>query len=200
MTKDLYSSSPIEEWVAITEELISNHPLDMDDIVDAVLESWESIFMTKIGGELQIGVDVFPSPQIMGNYLHELIPIKLSKKYPGIWRKEQVKEDKDIVYIPDNNYSIEIKTSSNANNIYGNRSYGQENSENNSGKSKSGYYIGVNFEKFDSKQSNYKPQIKKIRFGWLDHSDWIPQKSEKGQAATIYKEARDKKMKLIYKK
>lgn len=196
--KDLYSSHPIEEWVAITEELISNHPLDMDDIVDAVLESWESIFMTKIGGELQIGVDVFPSPQIMGNYLHELIPIKLSKKYPGTLRKEQVKEEKDIVYIPNNNYSIEIKTSSNANNIFGNRSYGQENSLNNSGKSKSGYYIGVNFEKFNPKIPGYQPKIKKIRFGWLDHSDWRAQAAATGQAAVITTDARDKKMKLIY--
>lgn len=37
---------------------------------------------TKIGGKLQIGVDVFPSPQIMGNYLHMLIASILTERHP----------------------------------------------------------------------------------------------------------------------
>ena len=105
----------------------------MKDIIDSVFESWDGILRTKIAGELQIGKDIFPSPQILGNYLHELIPVFLSRKFKDKWRKEQDKSDKDLVYIPNNYYSIEIKTSSNATNIYGNRSYGQKNSVNNSG-------------------------------------------------------------------
>jgi len=141
-----YEGYSVIEWDRITEDLIAEHPLSEEEIVDAVLDAWDRIKLTKIGGELQIGVDVFPSPQIMGNYLHELIPVMLAYKYPGIWRKEHLKDEKDMVYIPDDFYSVEIKTSSNATNIYGNRSYGQENSENNSGKKKYGYYITVNFE------------------------------------------------------
>ncbi|MGO1134840.1 ScaI family restriction endonuclease [Bacillus subtilis] len=193
-----YENQPMEKWINITEEIVGEHPLDFDVIVNVVLEAWERILGTKIGGELQIGKDVFPSPQIMGNYIHELIPALLSRKYPEKWRKEIIKEDKDVVYIPNSDYSVEIKTSSNANNVFGNRSYGQENSEHNSGKSKSGYYITVNFEKFDTKNPDYKPKIKKIRFGWIDHEDWKAQKSQTGQAAPLSKEARDNKLILLY--
>lgn len=193
-----YENQPMEKWINITEEIVDEHPLDFDVIVSIVLEAWERILDTKIGGELQIGTDVFPSPQIMGNYLHELIPALLSRKYPEKWRKEIIKEDKDVVYIPNKDYSVEIKTSSNANNVFGNRSYGQENSENNSGKSKSGYYITVNFEKFNTSNPDYKPKVKKIRFGWIDHNDWRAQKSATGQAAPLSKEARENKLVLIY--
>lgn len=191
-----YNNTNSSQWESITETLIDNHPLQTNDIVSAVLESWVKILNTKIGEELKIGEDIFPSPQIMGNYLHELIPVVLSKKYPGIWRKEIDKEDKDLVYIPNDDYSIEIKTSSNKHNLYGNRSYGQSEGENTSGKSKSGFYIGVNFE--DIKKIN-PPKILKIRFGWIDHSDWIAQKSATGQQASLSTLARDNKMKLIYK-
>lgn len=191
-----YNNIDSSNWPAITEKLISEHPIKTDDIIAAVLESWEKILNTKIGDELKIGEDIFPSPQIMGNYLHELIPVILSKKYPGIWRKEVDKEDKDLVYIPNDYYSIEIKTSSNKNNLYGNRSYGQAEGNNTSGKSKYGFYIGVNFE--DIKKIN-PPKILKIRFGWIDHSDWNAQKAATGQNATLSTLARDNKMKLIYK-
>lgn len=187
-------------WKEKTEELIKNHPLNTEDIVNSVLTAWEGILKTKIADELQIGVDIFPSPQILGNYLHELIPVILAKKYPKNWRKEYHKEDKDLVYIPNENYSVEIKTSSNANNIYGNRSYGQEHSVKNSGKSKAGYYICVNFEKFDSKHPENVPSIKKIRFGWIDHTDWKAQAAETGQQSSLDKFARDNKLKLLYLK
>ncbi|GGG05387.1 ScaI family restriction endonuclease [Paenibacillus abyssi] len=176
---------------------MNSHPLKPEDIVEAVLESWEGILTTKIAGELQLGVDVFPVPQIMGSFLHELIPVKLSKKYPASWRRERDKGDKDLVYIPEDFYSIEIKTSSNKTNIFGNRSYGQENSENNSGKSKSGFYITINFEKFED---DIIPEITKVRFGWIDHSDWKAQKSATGQQASLSKEARDYKLLLLYEK
>lgn len=191
-----YEGYSVREWDRITEDLIAEHPLSEEEIVDAVLDAWDRIKLTKIGGELQIGVDVFPSPQIMGNYLHELIPVILAHKYPGTWRKEHLKDEKDMVYIPNNYYSIEIKTSSNATNIYGNRSYGQENSENNSGKKKYGYYITVNFEKYT--ETNHNPRIRKIRFGWIDHSDWHAQTAATGQQASLALEARDHKLKLLY--
>ena len=75
-----YEGKPIEEWSSITRKLVDEHPLSPQQIVDVVLESWEGIMKTKIAQELQIGVDVFPSPQIMGNYLHELIPVILAKE------------------------------------------------------------------------------------------------------------------------
>ena len=195
-----YDNRIVSEWQSITKSLVHNHPLDEKEIVGIVLEAWDRILITKIGGELQIGIDIFPSPQILGNYLHELIPVILNRKYPQLWRKEHTKGDKDMVYIPDDKFSIEIKTSSNANNIYGNRSYGQENSDSNSGKSKHGYYQTINFEKFDSLSTDTKPKIKKIRFGWVDHSDWKAQAAATGQQSSLSIEARDNKLLLLYKK
>lgn len=193
-----YDSLPESEWKNKTIELVKKHPLSTDTIIDTVLKAWDGILKTRIAGELQIGVDIFPSPQILGNYLHELIPIILEKKYPGLWSRDLEKKDKDLVYIPDPQFSAEIKTSSNPNNIYGNASYGQEDSANASSKSKDGYYLAVNFEKFNPKDSSFSPKIKKIRFGWLDHSDWHSQSASSGQAATISTTVRDNKLLLIY--
>lgn len=195
-----YENLDESQWAEKTRELVTKHPLTPDLIVEVVLEAWDGIMRTKIADELLIGRDIFPSPQILGNYLHELIPVILQKRYPDVWRREYEKSDKDLVYIPNSDFSVEIKTSSNPNNIYGNRSYGQENSANNSGKSKDGYYITINFEKLDSKKPEFKPEIQKIRFGWVDHSDWQAQKSPTGQQASLSPAARDYKLLMIYQK
>ena len=190
-----YSES---QWPEITRQLVAQYPLSPNEIVDAVLAAWDGILNTRIAGELQIGVDIFPSPQIMGNYLHELIPIMLERRFPGVWSRDIRKDDKDLVYLPNDFFSTEIKTSSNPNNIYGNASYGQEDSADASSKSKDGYYIGVNFEKFDQAPAGQLPRIRKIRIGWLDHSDWHSQDASSGQAATITATVRDSKLLLIY--
>lgn len=186
------------EWLDITKKLVKDYPLSTDDIINAVLDAWIGILNSNIAGEMQIGVDFFPGPQIMGNYLHELIPIMLERKFPNKWSRDIQKDDKDLVYLLDDYYSTEIKTSSNPNNIYGNASYGQEDSSNASSKSKDGYYICVNFEKFDQAPEGQMPRIRKIRIGWLDHSDWHSQSASSGQAATISTTVRDNKLLLIY--
>ena len=113
--------------------------------------------------------------------MHELIPLELEYRYPNVWRRDDQSDEKDVVYIPDRTYSIEIKTSSSARNIYGNRSYAQTTSD--SKKSKSGYYLAINFEKFTRTKSDTK--IKLVRFGWLDHADWQGQVSATGQQARL---------------
>lgn len=193
-----YEGRPETQWALITKELVANYPLKPNEIVDAVLEAWTGILNSKIAGELQIGVDILPGPQIMGNYLHELIPIMLERRFPGQWSRDIKKGDKDLVYLPNEFYSTEIKTSSNSNNIYGNASYGQEDSASASSKAKDGYYIGVNFEKFDQAPVGQPPRIRKIRIGWLDHTDWHSQNASSGQAATISPTVRDNKLLLIY--
>lgn len=193
-----YDGLEVSQWRDETQKLINKYPLSEKDIVDTVLQAWNGILNTKIAGELQIGVDIFPSPQIIGNYLHELIPIILENNFPGQWSRDIDKNDKDLVYIPDNTYSTEIKTSSNPNNIYGNASYGKEDSSNISNKSKDGYYIAINFEKFKKNDSSFVPKIRKIRLGWLDHNDWHSQAASSGQAATISTDVRDNKLKILY--
>lgn len=192
-----YNNKSVYQWEQVTEQLVESHPLDTNEIVEVTLEAWKKIMSTKIGDELQIGVDVFPSPQIMGNYLHELIPALMSKRHPDVWSREKTKEDKDLVCLSDNDFSIEIKTSS-QNKIYGNRSYGQENSDNNSGKKKYGYYLAINFEKFTA--TNHNPKIKRIKFGWIDHSDWKAQTAATGQNSTLDNDAWNYKLMLLYEK
>jgi predicted AAA+ superfamily ATPase len=133
----------------------------------------------------KIGIDLFPSPQILGFLLHELIPLELARRYPEIWRRDQNRTEKDLVYIPDNNFSIEIKTSSSSRNTYGNRSYAQTSATGTkSKKSKSGYYLVVNFQKLNPiVQSEKIPQINLVRFGWLDEVDWQGQVAATGQQA-----------------
>ena len=193
-----YDGLPVSMWQEKTKELVARHPLDKDEIIDVVLEAWKGILRTKIAERLQIGTDIFPTPQILGNYLHELIPVIFENRHPGEWARDIEKKDKDLVYLPDSSFSAEIKTSSHPNNIFGNASYGQEDSASTSSKSRDGYYLAVNFEKFIPGNPNFTPRIRKIRFGWLDHTDWHSQAASSGQAATISTDVRDNKLLLLY--
>jgi hypothetical protein len=98
------------QWRKKTDELVASHPLKQDQIVEVVLQSWKDIFVSRIG-KFTIGTELFPKPQIMGFLLHELIPLEFQARFPGLWRGDKSGEDKDLVYIPDPKYSVEIKTS-----------------------------------------------------------------------------------------
>ena len=50
-------------------------------------------------------------------------------------------------------------------------------------KGKSGYYLAINFEKFADDRK--EPALVQIRFGWLDHTDWLAQKAATGQQARV---------------
>lgn len=106
--------------------------------------------------------------------------MEFAHRYPGVWRREETADEKDLVYIPDQDYSIEVKASSSVKSIFGNRSYAQEAAS--AKKSKSGYYLAINFEKFVSAK---RPEITLVRFGWLDHFDWIGQAAATGQQARL---------------
>ena len=197
MTLSPYLKKDKSKWKAITEKIIKKHPLDEDKLVEMVLSAWGDIFETSIGRHnLKIGEHIFPKPQVIGALLHELIPAELAASSPKEWRGEITADDKDIVYIPDDFNSIELKTSSNANHIFGNRSYAQKPTVGKKGKD--GFYIAVNFEKFS--KTNSKPNIVVIRFGWLDHTDWIGQKAATGQQARLAPETYDLKFKTLYRK
>lgn len=188
-----YKGIAPRNWESVTDRLLAEHPIDVQELVNVAHSSWKKIFKTKIGGELQIGVDVFPSPQILGNYLHLLIAAALEKSHPTLWRRERDKNDKDVVCLSDDKYSFEIKTSS-QNRIFGNRSYGQ--AENASGKSKSGFYAAILFEKCTPDRP--KPALKRIKFGWIDHTDWKAQAAATGQNSTLDTVAWNLKLKDIY--
>jgi hypothetical protein len=187
---------PHDRWRETTEKLVQAHPLK-DELADVSLRAWEDIFATRIGAKgYRIGTDIKLSPQIMGSFLHELIPLILQDRHPGDWCRERNKHDKDLVCLSDPKFSVEIKTSSHASQIFGNRSYGQPAAPSEVGKKgKSGYYLAINFEKFSDKGL---PTLVQVRFGWLDHSDWLPQKSATGQQARVDPKSDSTKLIRLY--
>ncbi|AZE80556.1 ScaI family restriction endonuclease [Pseudomonas synxantha] len=193
-----YKDKPVEEWSSITNELIAAHPLSENQIVEYCLAAWNDIYCSKIGRHgFKIGEDIFVRPQIIGALLHELIPAEIVANNPKLWQREQRVDDKDIVYVPNNAFSIELKTSSNSSKIFGNRSYAQAPTENK--KSKDGYYLTINFEQI-KERSDTLPEITIIRFGWLDHTDWTGQAAATGQQAWLSKETYLYKLKTLYSK
>ncbi|MGH8446820.1 MAG: ScaI family restriction endonuclease [Solimonas sp.] len=181
MSSSPYKDVAEENWFDKTQELVEAHPIKAAEFQDVVLSSWSGIFESRIGATgFKIGTDLFPKPQILGFFLHELIALEFMTRYPALWRGEEKASDKDLVHIPDDRFSVEIKTSSHPKQIFGNRSYAQEAD---SKKSKSGYYLAVNFEQL-TKQVR-KPRVRRIRFGWLDHADWIGQTAASGQQARL---------------
>lgn len=191
-----YNNLPPDKWLKITNKLIRTHPLSVNELIEVTLQSWNEIFNSKIGSKpFKIGEDILPIPQIMGFLLHELIPLEFEKRYPSIWRKDKTANEKDLIYLPDDKFSIEIKTSSSKDHIYGNRSYAQDALTDK--KSKSGYYLTANFEKFN-KGFKKIPRITLIRFGWLDHSDWKGQIAATGQQSKLSPDIYRYKLPIIY--
>jgi len=192
-----YHGKDTSEWINITNQLIEKHPLKSDELVDIVLTSWNDIFNSKIGS-FYIGKDISPTPQIMSFLLHELIAHYVNLRYPQQFKVGIEKHEKDIHCIQNPQLSIEIKGSSHPNQIFGNRSYAQPQSGQGQ-KDKNGYYLTVNFEKFQN-QSGKTPVILSIRFGYIEHTDWIAQVSSTGQQARLSPNVYEHKLRLLYKK
>jgi hypothetical protein len=194
-----YKGLNVNQWREKTLRLIGAHPIKPAEFVEVTLEVWDDIFRSGIGKKpFRIGLDVFPKPQIMGYFLHELIPLEFARRYPAHWRGERDGRDKDLVYIPDPQYSVEIKTSSHPSKIFGNRSYAQ--GAGSTKKSKSGYYLAINFGKCVKCENPVQPKILRIRFGWLDASDWRGQKAPSGQQANLATEVEEAKLIEIFPK
>lgn len=181
-----------------TRALLNEFPAGPGHVVEAVLDSWKGITRSRIG-RAQIGVDIFPTPQVIGSFLHELIPMELHARFGTQWRGDTNASEKDLVFIPDDRFSAEIKTSSNVRRIFGNRSFGQK--DTGAGKkSKDGYYIAVNFRGWerDGTQTGEAPGVGLIRMGWLDHVDWLAQTASSGQAAALPPTVENAQLLTIY--
>ncbi len=183
MKESPYLGIKEKNWKIKTEEVIQAHPIEIEELVEIVQESWNSIFASTIGTQkLILGKDIVLSPQFTGSILGTLISHEFSTRHPELWRPEASKDDKDLVCITDEDLSCEIKTSSSASRIYGNRSYAQPQSGD-ARKSKDGFYIGVNFDKMV--EGEIDKNIRRVWFGWLDHTDWNAQASPTGQNASL---------------
>ena len=171
MADSPYAGLLQDKWGEKTSELIAQHPLKKQEIAEVVLQAWKDIFDSRLGPKgFQIGKDIFPQPQIMAFLLHELVPLELATRYPQKWRRDVSGTDKDVVYIPDDRFSVEIKTSSSANGIFGNRSYAQTTQGDK--KSKSGYYLAVNFGGFDEQNTECRASGSFVLVGWTIVTGW----------------------------
>jgi hypothetical protein len=172
-----YKDKPREEWLSITNKLIEQYPLSTDEILEISLLSWDKLWTTKVGNTINLNEVELPAT-VIGYFFQKLFTHELSNRYPTKWRGERNKEDKDIVYIENDFFSTEMKSSGQMGyKIFGNRSYNKESQNtDNSLKNKSSYYITINFS---------GKILTLIRLGWIDQDDWISQASENGQAATL---------------
>jgi hypothetical protein len=183
-----YEGRAVAQWREVTANLVEKHPL-APYIVDICLKSWQSILHGKINTYLNMSIgEMHISPQATGALLHDVIPEYIAKNTNGF--RKGVGKEKDVVCAFDEAFSFELKTSSQKS-IYGNRSYAKSET----GKSKSGYYVTINFEKIAANA----PKILLIQMGWLNHADWIGQTSETGQQASLSKEARENKLIALYR-
>jgi hypothetical protein len=188
MSQSPYSGIPQSEWPGVTNSLVARFPLRADEMIEIATVVWDDIFRSTIGRRrARIGVDLFPSPQIMATLLHELFSIELAARHPRTWRRPLSAADKDCVHIRSAVFSFEIKCSSHKSQVFGNRSFAQETTR--SKKEKSGYYLAVNFDAFPRQASAARaganPGLRLIRFGWLDAEDWTGQTAASGQQARL---------------
>ncbi len=184
-----FAGKPESTWLSITRQLVNTHPLKYTELLDATTTAWATLWQTTVGsGSLSVKLSDLKVPAtIVGYFFEVLLARELERRDPTLWRGNLSKEDKDLVYIPDPAYSVEIKTSGQAGfKVFGNRSYGQKPSaDRTQKKEKSGYYITVNF---------FNQTLTLMRFGWIDASDWDPQESPSGQMAGLKKSVYDNKL------
>ncbi|MCM2438351.1 ScaI family restriction endonuclease [Agrobacterium vitis] len=176
-----YAERPREEWPDITRRLVEVFPLHTDELLKFVDNAWHNLFNSSFGESgLQIGMDILLPAQATGVLLERLIAVEMQKNLEG-WRGGRVKNEKDIVYENDLNFSFEIKTSSSRSGLYGNRSTGHR-AEGRT-KFRSGYYLVINY-KLPTEDDKSK-SILNVRFGWIDDDDWVGQTKPTGQQASI---------------
>lgn len=180
MTSSPYQGKPESAWQAVTQRLVSQHPLKLPELLDAALAAWGMLWQTTVGASA-IAIcltDLKVPATIVGYFFEVLLARELASRHPELWRGSQSKEEKDLVYLPDPLLSVEIKASGQTGfKVFGNRSYGQK-SENEVlvKKEKSGFYITANF---------HRQSLTLLRFGWIDADDWDAQEAPTGQMAGL---------------
>jgi hypothetical protein len=184
-----YTDKPESEWLGITKQLIESHPLKTADLLNAAITTWSMLWQTTVGaGSVAVKLSDLRVPAtIVGYFFEVLFARELGRRAPELWRGNRSKDEKDLVYLPDPSFSVEIKASGQHGfKVYGNRSYGQK-SENAllAKKEKSGFYITVNF---------YEQTLTLVRFGWIDESDWDAQAAPTGQMAGLKQAVYDGKL------
>lgn len=194
---DPFDGLGTDEWSSKRDELIDDYPLELKEIREVVLRSYDKLLQTRVGDpadDIRIFEDVDVGAQTTGAFLETIIANELEEMYP-VWRQGSEAE-KDLVHTENPQYSTEIKMSGQINDeVFGNRSFAQE-SDSDGKKSKSGYYLTLNVHiSEDIRPPSH--QLFLIRFGWIDFDDWTGQAAATGQAASLTSDIYQYKLKVI---
>jgi hypothetical protein len=69
--------------------LFEEESLSPQEIGEVVLATRNLVIASTLGSAgFHIGEDIFPKPQNVGFFLHELIPLELAARHPEEWRGE----------------------------------------------------------------------------------------------------------------
>lgn len=189
MTESPYKDKDKSEWLEITNQLVEEYPLSKEEILDISIICWNKLWTTKVAGIIDLN-DVELPATVVGYFFQKLFAHELQSRFNGEWSGEQEKAHKDLVYISNEKYSTEMKSSGQLGyKVFGNRSYCQKSDI--PSKAKAGYYITINF--FDK-------TLNLVSIGWIDKEDWKCQKAESGQAATLSKDTYTYKLIPLYGK
>lgn len=172
-----YRGLELANWQQKTRRLVARHPLFSNQalLLKHVGRAWQAVWGTTIavGSGSVTFRQLDPPAQVVGAFFEPVFTHLLSAAGP--WRGVQAKHDKDAVYIPNDHFSFEVKTSGQGSGeVYGNRSFGKSSAAGR--KNKSGYYMCVSF---------LGEAIIKLLVGWIDEEDWQSQKAESGQQARL---------------
>ncbi|MBM4796789.1 ScaI family restriction endonuclease [Vibrio parahaemolyticus] len=186
MVTSPYAGQPIANWRNITNQLINEYPISTQEILDIATISWTRLWGSVVGGQINISEVELPAT-VVGYFFQKLFSHELANRYPGVWKGEELKSDKDLVNITSPQFSTEMKSSGQLGYaLFGNRSYNQQSETSGpSGKDKSGFYITLNF---------YGQTMTLLRLGWIDQDDWVPQGAQTGQAAVLRPEVYQHKL------
>ncbi len=194
--KDPFANLPSAKWSNKRDELIEEYPLDLDEIRDLVLRSYNKLLQTHIGepsDDILIFEDVPVGAQTTGAFLETIIANEIQKT-DSAWRQGSDAE-KDLIHTENPEYSTEIKMSGQVNDkVFGNRSFAQDSGADGK-KSKSGYYITLNVH-ISEEILVPSHNLFLIRFGWIDFDDWTGQSAATGQAATLSSEVYEHKLRV----
>jgi hypothetical protein len=120
-----YVDKTESEWLEVTRKLVESHPIKTADLLDTAVTAWAMLWQTTVGtAPMAMKLSDLRVPAtIVGYFFEVLFAREMQRRAPALWRGNQSKDEKDLVYVPDPNFSVEIKASGQAGfKVYGNRS------------------------------------------------------------------------------
>jgi hypothetical protein len=195
MTSSPYAWQDKERWPEITDRLLASYPMRMEDLVIRCRDAFNGVFATVVGPLrtplAEVNLSGGARGGIIGGLFEHLFTQEVILNETG-WRVGTQNKEPDLFYIADPVYSLELKTSSMNNTIWGASSKVHK-TAGAVRKDGSGFYLVVNYD------HTPKPLITLIRFGWLDDTDWQGSKSAASASSRVIQAHAKLKLRVLFK-